>query len=72
MSTGLKNGIGIPRGKIATVDSFIACLGVPDNLVDFNAHDDQPCRIFITALSKSSYKRAAFEYIVTYYNKLEK
>jgi len=51
MSTGMKHGIAIPHGKSAAIRDLIACIGVSDNPVDFDALDHQPCRIFIMTLS---------------------
>ncbi|MDR1250432.1 MAG: PTS sugar transporter subunit IIA [Treponema sp.] len=53
MSTGLKNGIGIPHGKTNTVDGLVACLGISDYPVEFESQDGQPCRIFIMTISRS-------------------
>jgi PTS system nitrogen regulatory IIA component len=53
MSTGLKDGIGVPHGKTNTVDGLVACLGISDNTVDFKAQDGQPCNIFIMTVSRS-------------------
>ncbi|MDR3171773.1 MAG: PTS sugar transporter subunit IIA [Treponema sp.] len=51
MSTGMKHGIAIPHGKSATIQDLVACIGVSDVPVDFDALDHQPCRIFIMTLS---------------------
>ena len=51
MSTGMKHGIAIPHGKTTTVDELVACVGVSDSPVDFDALDHQGCRIFIMTLS---------------------
>jgi len=51
MSTGMKHGIAIPHGKSPTVNDLVACIGVSDTPVDFDALDHQPCRIFIMTLS---------------------
>jgi len=51
MSTGMKHGIAIPHGKSPTVNDLIACIGISDSAVDFDALDHQPCRIFIMTLS---------------------
>jgi hypothetical protein len=53
MSTGPKHGIGIPHGKTNAVDRLVACLGISDNPVYFEAQDGQPCRIFIMIVSRS-------------------
>ncbi|MDA8424679.1 MAG: PTS sugar transporter subunit IIA [Treponema sp.] len=51
MSTGMKNGIAIPHGKTEAVKDLVACIGVSDEPVDFDALDREPCRIFIMTLS---------------------
>jgi len=51
MSTGMKHGIAIPHGKSSAIRDLIACIGVSDKPVDFDALDHQPCRIFIMTLS---------------------
>jgi mannitol/fructose-specific phosphotransferase system IIA component (Ntr-type) len=51
MSTGMKHGIAIPHGKTETVKELVACIGVSDQAVDFDALDREPCRIFIMTLS---------------------
>jgi PTS system nitrogen regulatory IIA component len=51
MSTGMKHGIAIPHGKSPTIHDLIACIGVSDNPVEFDALDHEPCRIFIMTLS---------------------
>lgn len=51
MSTGMKHGIAIPHGKSRSVDRLVACVGVSDNPVDFDALDHQGCRIFIMTIS---------------------
>jgi len=51
MSTGMKHGIAIPHGKTDAVDGLLACIGVSDKGVDFEALDREDCRIFIMTLS---------------------
>jgi PTS system nitrogen regulatory IIA component len=51
MSTGMKHGIAIPHGKSNSLDNLVACIGISDNPVDFDALDHEPCRIFIMTLS---------------------
>ena len=51
MSTGMKHGIAIPHGKSSTINDLVACIGVSDTPVDFDALDHEPCRIFIMTLS---------------------
>ena len=51
MSTGMKHGIAIPHGKSPSINDLVACIGVSDTAVDFDALDHEPCRIFIMTLS---------------------
>jgi PTS system nitrogen regulatory IIA component len=51
MSTGMKHGIAIPHGKSPTINDLVACIGVSDGPVEFDALDHEPCRIFIMTLS---------------------
>jgi len=51
MSTGMKHGIAIPHGKTSTINDLVACIGISDKAVDFDALDHEPCRIFIMTLS---------------------
>ena len=51
MSTGMKHGIAIPHGKSPTIHDLVACIGVSDAAVEFDALDREPCRIFIMTLS---------------------
>ena len=51
MSTGMKHGIAIPHGKSPTINDLVACIGVSDSPVEFEALDHEPCRIFIMTLS---------------------
>ncbi|MCX7655260.1 MAG: PTS sugar transporter subunit IIA [Treponemataceae bacterium] len=51
MSTGMKHGIAIPHGKSPTIQELIACIGISEKPVDFDALDHEPCRIFIMTLS---------------------
>lgn len=54
MSTGMKHGIAIPHGKTDAVDDLVACIGVSDVGVDFDALDREDCRIFIMTLSPAN------------------
>jgi len=51
MSTGMKHGIAIPHGKSNTINDLVACIGISDAPIDFDALDGEPCRIFIMTLS---------------------
>ncbi len=51
MSTGMKHGIAIPHGKTTAVKELVACVGISEKEVDFDALDRKGCRIFIMTLS---------------------
>ncbi|MDR2344215.1 MAG: PTS sugar transporter subunit IIA [Spirochaetaceae bacterium] len=51
MSTGMKHGIAIPHGKTNAVADLVACIGISDKPVNFEALDGEPCRIFIMTIS---------------------
>lgn len=51
MSTGMKHGIAIPHGKTTAVRELVACIGISQEEVDFDALDRKGCRIFIMTLS---------------------
>ena len=51
MSTGMKHGIAIPHGKSPTINDLVACIGISETPVEFDALDHEPCRIFIMTLS---------------------
>ena len=51
MSTGMKHGIAIPHGKSPTIHDLVACIGISEAPVEFDALDHEPCRIFIMTLS---------------------
>ena len=51
MSTGMKHGIAIPHGKSPTINDLVACIGISEAPVEFDALDHEPCRIFIMTLS---------------------
>lgn len=50
-STGIKDGLAIPHGKLEGLPGLIACLGLHDQGIDFGALDGQPSRIFIVLLA---------------------
>ena len=53
-STGIKDGLAIPHGKLEGLDGLMACLGLHETGVDFGALDGQPSRIFIVLLAPES------------------
>lgn len=50
-STGIKEGLAIPHGKLDGLDQLVACLGLHPRGLDFGAIDQQPSRIFIVLLA---------------------
>lgn len=53
-STGIKDGLAIPHGKLERLDQIVACLGLAPQGIDFGALDGQPSRIFIVLLAPES------------------
>jgi nitrogen PTS system EIIA component len=53
-STGIKDGLAIPHGKLERHDQLVACLGMQPAGVDFGALDGQPSRIFLVLLAPES------------------
>jgi PTS system nitrogen regulatory IIA component len=50
-STGIKDGLAIPHGKLGGLGSLTACVGLSKKGVDFGAMDGEPSRVFIVLLS---------------------
>lgn len=50
-STGIKDGLAIPHGKLEGLDQLVACLGLHPTGLDFGAIDQQPSRVFIVLLA---------------------
>lgn len=50
-STGIKDGLAIPHGKLEGLDQLVACLGLHPRGLDFGAIDHQPSRVFIVLLA---------------------
>ena len=50
-STGIKDGLAIPHGKLGGLASLTACVGLSKKGVAFGAMDDEPSRVFIVLLS---------------------
>lgn len=50
-STGIKDGLAIPHGKIERIDSMIACVGVSEVGIDFGALDGKTSQIFVVLLA---------------------
>lgn len=53
-STGIKDGLAIPHGKLERLDGLVACLGLSEQGIDFGALDGLPSRIFIVLLAPES------------------
>jgi PTS system nitrogen regulatory IIA component len=53
-STGIKDGLAIPHGKLERLDGLVACLGLSEKGIDFGALDGLPGRIFIVLLAPES------------------
>jgi nitrogen PTS system EIIA component len=53
-STGIKDGLAIPHGKLERLDTVLACLGVSEAGIPFGASDGKPSRIFIALLAPES------------------
>lgn len=50
-STGIKDGLAIPHGKLERLDALVAALGLSEAGVDFGALDGQPSKVFIALLA---------------------
>lgn len=53
-STGIKDGLAIPHGKLERLDGLVACLGLSEEGIDFGALDGLPSRVFIVLLAPES------------------
>lgn len=54
MSTGMKNGIAIPHGKVDSVTRLHAAVAVSAEPVDFECLDGLPAQIFVMTISPAS------------------
>ncbi len=50
-STGIGEGIAIPHGKLAGLDSLIICFGRSAAGIDFNAMDGNPVHLFFLLIA---------------------
>lgn len=50
-STGIKDGLAIPHGKLEGLDNLVACLGLHEKGLDFGAIDQKPSHVFIVLLA---------------------
>ncbi|MDP2340461.1 MAG: PTS sugar transporter subunit IIA [Deltaproteobacteria bacterium] len=53
-STGIKDGLAIPHGKLGRIDSVLAVFGVSEGGVDFGAPDGKKSQIFVALLAPES------------------
>lgn len=51
ISTGIKNGIAIPHGKIDGLDRIIGVLGISDKGIEYGSLDNNPAKIIFLFLS---------------------
>jgi PTS system nitrogen regulatory IIA component len=55
-STGIKDGLAIPHGKLDGLDHLVACLGLHEDGLEFGALDNKRSRIFIALLAPQGAK----------------
>jgi len=53
-STGIKDGLAIPHGKVPGLTNLSACIGIHRGGIDFGALDGHPSRVFIVLISPES------------------
>ncbi|MBF0224851.1 MAG: PTS sugar transporter subunit IIA [Desulfobacterales bacterium] len=53
-STGIEGGIGIPHGKMESIDSIIMSFGINRKGIDFDSIDGLPSHIFCLILAPES------------------
>lgn len=53
-STGIKDGLAIPHGKLGRIDNVIAVFGVSESGVEFGAADGKKSQIFVAMLAPES------------------
>lgn len=51
-STGIGGGIGIPHAQTLGVTDFIACMGISQEGIDFNALDEKPVHLVFLIATK--------------------
>ena len=56
ISTGFKDGIAIPHGRIDDLDGVIGILGISDKGIEYGSLDNNPARIIFLFLSSKSRK----------------
>lgn len=50
-STGIKDGLAIPHGKLEGLPHLVACMGISEAGIDFGALDGKKSHIFIVLLA---------------------
>ncbi len=53
-STGIGGGIGIPHGKLASINSIVVGFGLSREGVDFDSLDNKPVHIFFLLITPSN------------------
>ncbi len=53
-STGIGGGIGIPHGKLASINSIVVGFGLSDKGVEFDSLDNKPVHIFFLLITPES------------------
>lgn len=56
ISTGIKDGIAIPHGRIDDLDTVAGVLGISDKGIEYGSLDNNPARIIFLFLSSKSRK----------------
>ena len=51
MSTGIRKGIAVPHGKVASIGKVYGVLGISRQGIDYDALDDQPVYLLFMILS---------------------
>ena len=53
-TTGIGNGVAVPHGKSASVDTLVAALGVSPDGIEYDATDGQPVHVVFLVLAEVS------------------
>ncbi|MCL2178451.1 MAG: PTS sugar transporter subunit IIA [Proteobacteria bacterium] len=54
-STGLGEGVAIPHGKLPGLGTLVACLGISQQGIEFEAFDKKPSHLFFALVSPESF-----------------
>jgi PTS system nitrogen regulatory IIA component len=57
-STGIKDGLAIPHGKLDGLDQIVACIGLHKDGLDFGAIDARHSHVFIALLAPQGARAA--------------